>query len=56
MGLLLYTFDGDATNLLENNTDLLQILLADMVLYYMSLVVNSLLLFIAYVFLRELDR
>ena len=53
---ILYTFDSDATNLLENNTKLTQILLADMGLYFLSLAVNRIFLFIAYVFLRELDR
>ena len=48
---ILYTFDSDATNLLENNTNLSQIIIADMDLYYLSQVVNSLLLFIAYVLL-----
>ena len=53
---ILYTFDSDATNLLENNTKLTQILLADMGLYFMSQVVNSLILIIACAFLREVDR
>ena len=48
MGLLLYTFDSDATNLLENNTKLTQILLADMGLCFLSLAVNCIFLFIAY--------
>ena len=56
MGLLLYTFDSDATNLLENNTKLTQILLADMGLYFLSLAVNCIFLFIAYALLREVDR
>ena len=56
MGLLLYTFDSDATNLLENNTKLTQILLADMGLCFLSLAVNCIFLFIAYALLREVDR
>ena len=47
MGLLLYTFDSDATNLLENNTKLTQILLADMGLCFLGLAANSVFLFIA---------
>ena len=50
---ILYTFDGDATNLLENNTKLTQILLADMGLCFLSLAVNGIFLFIAYVFFER---
>ena len=53
---ILYTFDSDATNLLENNTKLIQILLADMGLCFLSLAVNGIFLFIAYVFLRKVDK
>ena len=53
---ILYTFDSDATNLLENNTKLTQIRLDNMSLCLLSLAVNGIFLFIAYVFLREVDR
>lgn len=48
---ILYTFDSDATNLLENNTKLTQILLADMGLCFLSLAVNRNFLSIAYALL-----
>ena len=53
---ILFTFDGDATNLLENNTKLTQILLADMGLCFLGLAVNGIFLFIAYSLLREVDK
>lgn len=48
---ILFTFDSDATNLLENNTKLTQILLADMGLCFLSLAVNRNFLSIAYALL-----